>query len=141
MRSGRLRTACGFFLPCTTGRDANILDKAFRSTGKPFGPALSGQSASVRRRADGYAVADLRYRRPRATQGDAPCRAAGMLALGTDGKPPLSHDKRRALSERPSLASDQSFSGVRRPEAPLFIGGAGSADRGIASFATIVPAY
>ena len=37
--------------------------------------ALSGQSASVRRRADGYAVADLRYRRPRATQGDAPCRA------------------------------------------------------------------
>ena len=88
MRSGRLRTACGFFLPCTTSRDANILDKAFRSTGKPFGPALSGQSASVRRRADGYAVADLRYRRPRATQGDA-----------------------------------------------------GSADRGIASFATIVPVY
>ena len=33
MRSGRLRTACGFFLPCTTSRDANILDKAFRSTG------------------------------------------------------------------------------------------------------------
>ncbi len=45
MRSGRLRTACGFFLPCTTSRDANILDKAFRSTGKPFGPALSGHLA------------------------------------------------------------------------------------------------
>ena len=83
------------------------------------------------------AVPELRRATPRAVQ----TTPAGMLALGTDGKPPLSHDKRRALSERPSLASDQSFSGVRRPEAPLFIGGAGSADRGIASFATIVPVY
>ena len=69
------------------------------------------------------AVPELRRATPRAVQ----TTPAGMLALGTDGKPPLSHDKRRALSERPSLASDQSFSGVRRPEAPLFIGGAGSA--------------
>ena len=134
MRSGRLRTACGFFLPCTTGRDANILDKAFRSTGKPFGPAARTVMPS---QTFATAVPELRRATPRAAQ----TTPAGMLALGTDGKPPLSHDKRRALSERPSLASDQSFSGVRRPEAPLFIGGAGSADRGIASFATIVPAY
>ena len=83
------------------------------------------------------AVPELRRATPLAVQ----TTPAGMLALGTDGKPPLSHDKRRALSERPSLVSDQSFSGVRRPEAPLLIGGAGSADRGIASFATIVPVY
>lgn len=98
MRSGRLRTACGFFLPCTTSRDANILDKAFRSTGKPFGPALSGQSASVRRRADGYVVADLRYRRPRATQGDAPYRANNARRYARTRnrrEAPLSHDKRR----------------------------------------------
>ena len=144
MRSGRLRTACGFFLPCTTGRDANILDKAFRSTGKPFGPALSGslQAFAATRtvmpsQTFATAVPELHRATPRAAQ----TTPAGMLALGTDGKPPSSHDKRRALSERPSLASDQSFSGVRRPEAPLFIGGAGSADRGIASFATIVPVY
>lgn len=83
------------------------------------------------------AVPELRRATPRAVQ----TTPAGMLALGTDGKPPLSHDKRRALSERRRLHQISRSPASDGPEAPLFIGGAGSADRGIASFATIVPVY
>lgn len=121
MRSGRLRTACGFFLPCTTSRDANILDKAFRSTGKPFGPALSGQSASVRRRADGYAVADLRYRRPPSYAGrrPVPCKQRPQVCSHsepTGSRPyPMTSEGRFRSARRLHQISRSPASDGRRP--------------------------
>lgn len=99
MRSGRLRTACGFFLPVHDQSRREHSRQGIPQYRQTFrsGPfrAVCERSPAARTvmpsQTFATAVPELRRATPRAVQ----TTPAGMLALGTDGKPPLSHDKRR----------------------------------------------